>query len=1213
MDTSNLKKFAQNIRRSLIEQVTTKLGYVLASDSIARRENAEAIAELEKQIKIHSKEQVIEKVAYAWFNRFCALRFMDVNGYNRIGIISPAAEQSQPEILAEAKMGHIDEDMVSKKMQQQIVSLFNGDISSRDPQGEVYRLLLVSACNDYHRAMPYLFERIADYTELLLPDDLLSENSILAQTRQAMTLEVCQDVEAIGWLYQYYISEKKDEVFAALKKNKKITPKNIPAATQLFTPNWIVRYLVDNSLGRLWMLNRPQSKLVERMDYYIKPEATEDDFLRIDKPEEIKVCDPACGSGHLLVYAFDLLYAIYEEEGYTPSEIPEKILTHNLYGIEIDERAGELAAFALTMKAREKYRRFLRKPVQPHICVLENVTFHQGEIRQYLDYLESNVTLKDSLLLWQKTSFVDLRPKDGQSQQLELITTETKVNLLPIQLQNTLRQFEEADNFGSLIRPEVTEVGAVRQLLEDVDVSGQIFLYNIHKKMCKVLKYAEFLGCRYHVVIANPPYMGSKGMNPRLSAWAKDNYPDSKSDLFAIFTERIMEMVQGCGFIGLMTPFTWMFLSSYEKLRSRILNENTITSLVRPEYHAFFESAYVPICAFTLFRKALPTYRGAFIDLQKFYGADVQPVKTIEAIKNPDCGWFYRTSANDFKKIPGKAIAYWVSDRVRNIFEKMSPLAKVTEARVGLMTSDNDQFLRFFWEVSKQLIFFDASTSEEAENSRCRWFPHNKGGAFRKWAGNYEYLVDWENNGQRIKETVVKKYSYLKGNPNFVVHDDGYYFKPFVSWSEITSSALAFRYFPQGFTFNVKGMSVFPTEDCSLEQIIMFSNTKFVSYIVKALNPTISFGVGNFNSLPAALISHQEIEQNVTRLINYAKKDWNSYETSWDFTTLPLLNPDYHQCTLKDTYIQLRHHWQEMTLEMQQLEEENNRIFIEAYGLQDELTPEVPLKEITLTCNPYYRYGDKTETELEALLLTDTMKEFISYAVGCIFGRYSLDKPGLILANQGETITDYLKQIPEPTFTPDQDNVIPILDGDWFIDDITDRFRQFLRVTFGQENYETNLTFIEKAIGKNIRNYFLKDFYNDHIKRYKKRPIYWLFSSPNGNFNALIYLHRYRPDTVSIVLNDYLREFRAKLGAKVEHLKQVEVSANVSSAEKTKAIKEIEKLNKIIKEMDDYERDVLYPLAIQQIQIDLDDGVKVNYPKFGKALKKIAGLEQSED
>lgn len=579
METAKLKKFAQFARRSLIEQVSAKLNLVLADGSAARREQPKAIAELEKQLQEHDREQVVERVAYTWFNRFCALRFMDVNRYTRIGVVSPSEGQFQPEILAEAKMGHIDEEMVPEKIRQQIFALLNGTLQSRDPQSEAYRLLVVAACNDFHRVMPYLFERIADFTELLMPDDLLSGNSILAYTRETMTPDVSGDVEVIGWLYQFYISEKKDKVFDDLKKNKKITPENIPAATQLFTPHWIVRYLVENSLGRLWMLNRPNSKLIEVMEYYIKPEQPESDFLRINQPEEIKICDPACGSGHMLTYAFDILYAIYEEEGYEPSEIPEKILTHNLFGIEIDERAGELAAFALTMKARARQRRFFRKPIQPNICVLQNVQFDDVELKNYMDFIGRD--------------------------------------LFTAPLQATLQQFEEADNFGSLIRPAVTDVVAMLKILEAKNVSGELFLSPTHQKVLQALRQADYLSPKYHVVIANPPYMGGKGMNPRLAAWVKENYPDSKSDLFAMFIERNLDLARKHGAVGMITMQSWMFLSSFEKLRAKLLDNSTILSMAHLGARAFdsIGGEVVSTTAFVLGNGYIPDYKGAFVRL----------------------------------------------------------------------------------------------------------------------------------------------------------------------------------------------------------------------------------------------------------------------------------------------------------------------------------------------------------------------------------------------------------------------------------------------------------------------------------------------------------------------------------------------------------------------------------------------------------------------
>ena len=583
----------------------------------------------------------------------------------------------------------------------------------------------------------------------------------------------------------------------------------------------------------------------------------------------------------------------------------------------------------------------------------------------------------------------------------------------------------------------------------------------------------------------------------------------------------------------------------------------------------------------------------------------IQSIDTDQAADN----YLFRASASDFSKIPGEPIAYWLGEKTLSLFDKYPPLGTLTNPRVGLLTSDNDRFLRYFWEVEASNYCLTAKTDEEAALSSKRWFPHNKGGGFRKWSGNYDLLVDWENYGERIKATVLRKYPYLKGNPNFVVHDDGYYFRPCITWSEIGTGPLSFRILPNGFTSNIKGMCCYERPGATLQQLLLLCNSKIVSYIAEALNPTVGFGINNFKSIPAAMPPSDWAGKCAEVLINSSNTDWDSYETSWNFKEHPLCSSDVHHELLSVTYQKLRAHWRETTLTMHRLEEEINRTFIESNNLGDELTPDVPLEEITLTCNPYYRYGNnKSEEELESLLLADTMRELVSYAVGCMFGRYALEEPGLILANQGDIIKDYLKQIPEPSFPADDDNVIPMLDGDWFTDDITERFREFLRIAFGEEHYGENLRFVEQALGKDIRKYFLKDFYNDHVRRYKKRPIYWLFSSPKGSFNALIYMHRYQPHTVGTVL-EYLRDFKdEKLKARKNHLEALSISAGASQGEKTKALKEIEKINKTLAELDDYERDVLYPLATEQVEIDLDDGVKTNYPKFGEALKKITGL-----
>ena len=906
------------------------------------------------------------------------------------------------------------------------------------------------------------------------------------------------------------------------------------------------------------------------MDFYIEPEQVETDFIRITTPEEIKICDPACGSGHMLVYAFDLLYAIYEEEGYDPDGIPEKILTRNLYGIEIDERAGALAAFALAMKARARQRRFFDHVVQPNICVLQNIRFGENELQDYMDFIG--------------------------------------YDLFTSSLQETLQQFKESNHFGSLIRPEVTDVAGSLQTLADRDIPEDLFLRETHKKVRLTLRQVEYLSPRYHVVIANPPYMGSKGMNGELKVWLKENYLNVKSDLFSAFILRNTELTLPNGQLGFMSPFVWMFISSYEKLRDLLINQKTITSLVQLEYSGF-DGATVPICTFTLENTHHPDFNGGYVRLADFRGADNQAPKTLEAINNPNCGWFYRATATDFQKIPGSPIAYWASSNQRHAFEKLPPLGSWCSVKQGLITANTDLFLKFWHEVSIEKVGFNYKDLNSTFHGAHKWFPYNKGGSFRRWFGNAEFLVNWENNGKDIRN-FTDETGYIRSR----VQNENYYLKKGVTWTFISSSNFGVRLMPSGFLFDVAGSSAFPEQN-SPEKVTTFLGSCVTPVLLQLMNPTLNFNIGDIASLPIDPQVLATIPDHIpASLIALSKTDWNAYETSWDFTNLPLLTPEHRQTTLAETYAHLRNYWSGMTGEMQRLEQENNRIFIDAYGLQDELTAEVPLNEITLTCNPHYRYaGNKSEEELETLLLADTMREFISYAVGCMFGRYALEEPGLILANQGDGMNEYLSRVPGPAYAPDADNVIPVLDGDWFVDDIVGRFRDFLRQTFGDEHYEANLRFIEQALGKNgntrdVRDYFLKDFYRDHVKRYKKRPIYWLFSSPGGSFNALVYMHRYRPDTVGVVLNDYLREFRAKLTSRKHHLEVVSISASAAQRDKTIALKETEKLNRIIVELEEYERDVLYPLAIKQVEIDLDDGVKLNYPKFGAALKKIPGL-----
>ncbi|WP_334063351.1 BREX-1 system adenine-specific DNA-methyltransferase PglX [Limimaricola cinnabarinus] len=1151
MDTNALKKFAAAARNLLIDQVTAKLDLVLAEGAPARREHPQAVKDLENAIKRDGRKQVIEQVAYTWFNRFSALRFMDVNGYTQVRVVSPAEGATRPEILSEAMAGHLPDGAPSA-----IQPLLEGRTPSNDPQAEAYRLLLVHACNTWHKHMPFLFEEIDDYTELLMPEDLLSQTSILAELRKVMTEDACQDVEIIGWLYQFYISEKKDQVFAGLKKNQKITAENIPAATQLFTPHWIVRYLVENSLGRLWLLNRPESRLAERMDYYIAPEEPETDFLKITKPEEIRICDPAAGSGHMLTYAFDLLYAIYEEEGYDATEIPALILTHNLTGVEIDDRAGALAAFAVAMKAAAKLgrRRFLRMEAKPDICVFQNVAFTDAE-------------MQDVAVVVGKDLFTD-------------------------ELRETLAQFEQAKNFGSLIVPKLRDPAETLRVVEARDFGSDLLLKEVQARVLKVLRMAEALSPMYHVVVANPPYKKKGDLNSQLQSFLVEKYPDCFSDLYAAFIDRQSKLSSKHGIFAMIAMDSWLFGDDYTEMRARMVMASPFQQLVHLGARAFDEikGEVVQVACFVSQRDGDPNRKAQFFDLTQ--GQTSNEKATMLIARHGE----HRAKGSDFTRLPRNVVAYFVSDHTRDAYAKGTPLKQYAEAFTGLQTGDNPRFIRSWSEVDRGAIDFDL-TPEAKSCWSGKWVPYVKGSDFKKWYGNHEFILDWKDDGREIK-----------AHKSATVRNEQFYFRNGLAYNTI-ASRLSVRRVSHGHVFDQKNSMFFGDSSRALDFTLGFLHSKVVPPLLRVVAAK-DFGPGSMKLLPVfegydgVSVSHLTDE-----LVRIAKSDWDAYETSWDFTSLPLLQPDHRADTLEATYANLRNHWQSMTDEMLALEEENNRIFIDAYGLQDELTPEVPLNEITLTCNPAYRYGIKNDAATnETRLRADTMAEFLSYAVGCMFGRYSLDAPGLILANQGERLEDYLARIPEPRFMPDEDNVIPVLDADWFPDDITERFRLFLRVSFGEAHFRENLKFIEDSLGKDIRKYFTKDFYADHVKRYKKRPIYWMFSSPKGTFNALIYMHRYRTDTVSVLLNDYLREFITKLEGERTRLEKLADDPTATQGQRTKAVKDVQKVAKQIDELHEWERDVIFPLAQQKIEIDLDDGVKANYPKFGAALKKIPGL-----
>lgn len=1193
MDTNKLKSYAQEARRELKQQISSKLLRVLASDSLAQRENPQVIKKLKEDIAKHSEDIIIEKVAYTWFNRIMALRFMDVNHYTQVGIVSPLEGNIIPEILADAKESHFDPDLIKEESAKRISGLLLGSIPSNNSQQEAYQIILINVCNYYHRLLPFLFEEITDYTELLLPDDLLSDKSIISKTRETLTAENCSQVEVIGWLYQFYISEKKDKVMAASKaskSNKSYKSEDIPAVTQLFTPHWIVQYMVENSLGRLWLENHPNSSIKGEMKYYIEAEVSPN-HLKISSPEEITFIDPCCGSGHILVYAFDLLTKIYEEEGYNKADIAQLILEKNLSGIDIDKRAGDLASFALIMRARDYHSRFLKHDLsQPNIITMKNCDLTEGQVKAFIDALENPSFSK-------KTS------------------TQATINTL--NLQDTLTLLRQAETFGSLIQPKVASVEDIITAMEESELDQNLLYFETYQKLLTALQQIKYLQKQYHCVVTNPPYMGTKGMNAQLKDFVGRNYKDSKADLFACFMERCLTLNKKSGFTGTINQHSWMFLSSFEKLRDKVIKSSSIINMLHLGTRTFPEigGEVVQNTAFILQNNTHNTV-GIYLRLTEFGSTLLKSDKTLQAIQNYKCGWYYTANQEEFKKITGSPIAYWVSEKVRDIFANNPKLGDVTPVKQGMASGNNDVFLRLWSEINIHLFKDDADSISEAHKSFKKWFPFNKGGEFRKWYGNIDYLISFDKQNYVI---LSKQGNHLPSKQ--------YYFKKGITWSAISSGMFSVRVQNIGTIFSNAGMAAFPEKN--FLRILSYMNSKVNLYLLSSVSNTLNFNAGDIAKAPVMNLIFDKNMSNIDEFsqcnINISHQEWDSRETSWDFKQIELVKTN-KESNLRQSYNLWVKQARDSFFQLHANEEELNRIFIDIYDLADEMDKFVDLEDITLykneasvltfeeACKKKIKYSENTCNEAELrqgkilnFNADEIIKQFISYAVGCMLGRYTLDSPGLFIANQGQTISEAMSEqgLDKLTYPISASNVLPILEGDWFADDITGRFKDFLKISLGKANYEENLKFIEKSLGKNIEKYFVKDFYSDHIKRYKKRPIYWLFTSPNANFSALIYLHRYTKDTVSVVLNQYLREFQLKCGNQLTQLQHVSQDPTLPANQITRAVKEMAKLKKVIRELEDYERDTLYPLATRQIEIDLDDGVKVNYDKLDKALKKI--------
>ena len=1158
-------------------------------------------------------KEFVEEIAYTWFNRIIAIRFMEVNDYipDGIRILSSDRENDrEPQIIREV----FDTDLKFSNDEKNNVY----KLKEENKIEELFKFLFIKKCNKLNEILPELFEEAEDYSELLLPISINDEEGILRKLVDEVgeenfkiknknnenknngiglaglynigisnnigissdEKEIGSQVEVIGWLYQYYNEKKKNEIVGMNKGT--IAKEDIPIATQIFTTDWVVKYMVQNSLGKYWIERNPDSKLKDKLEYFVTPKNEE--IAYIDEkisPEEIKFLEPCMGSGHILVHAFDILMEIYREAGYSDREAVKNIIEKNIYGLDIDKRAYQLTYFAVMMKGREYDRRFFTRGISP------NVTYTEESYLLFDN--ESKKILKNS----KKINIDELRTNFY----LDGVTTDDKQNQVGEYL---IRTFEDARETGSLIKVEHFDYDSFDRYLDECrdrytgSLMGEIWKENVYSLMKQIVKTAKILKNKYHIVCTNPPYLNK--YNPKLKKFVEGNYKDYKGDLFSVFMVRVFDFLVEDGYSGWMTPMVWMFIKTYEELRKLIIQDKSIVSLIQMEYHAF-RGVDVPICSFIL-KNGDESNKGTYFRLSEFNGGmEVQNKKVLEALENKNCGYFYETNEKNFEKIPGMPIAYWVSDKVREIFEKNKKLGEVGEAKVGLQTGDNNRFLRLWNEVNCNKIGYNMANSQEALESKKKWFPFNKGGEFRKWYGNQEYLVNWENDGYEIKNFYDEK-GKLRSRPQ----NTEYYFKESVTCSAISSSQNSIRYCPSGNIFDVNLRVYFLETDKNLK-LLSILNSKIFHKFGEILSPTLALNANDLDRIP--IIFNDDIKL-VQQNIDISKEEWDSRETSWDFEKLFLIDGK----DLRTAFENYCSHWRDNFVQLHKNEEELNRLFIEIYELQDEMDEKVEFEDITilkeeviiiqidnniskefLTESEKYLYDRGVSLEFNKNVL---IKQFISYAVGCMFGRYSLDEEGLVFAGGEFDKNKYSK------FIPDEDNCIPITDSEYFSDDIVTRFVEFVKTVYGEETLEENLKFIAQALSnKNdapkdiIREYFLKSFYEDHLKRYKKRPIYWLYDAGKKNgFKALIYMHRYNEQTTAKVRIGYLHELQKHYERRASFLKD-EIESNNN---RKKAEQELKKIKSQLDECKQFDEKMNH-LSSEYISIDLDDGVKVNYEK----------------
>lgn len=1171
MNKTALKNFAINARRELIKKVEAKalkIGITEENIKKAQIESSDAIYIDGKQLTITEKKQrdkliqrikeigfkrVVEEVAYTWFNRFIALRFMEVNNYlpTKVRVLSSSnPENPEPDIIKEALTVDLD---IDKEMVY--------ELKVNNKTEELFKYLIIKQCNSLNKYLPFMFETIEDYKEILFPEGLLAKDSFLREMTDTDKIPESdwKKVEIIGWLYQYYIAEEKDRVIKAKKKYK---TEEIPFATQLFTPDWIVRYMVQNTLGRYWVESHPEHRdLIKNWEFYLENPNPEPDFEEklapyIDKElkvEDIKCFDPAMGSGHILVYMFDVLFEIYSKCGYLEREIPRLIIENNLYGLDIDDRAYQLACFSVVMKALEYNPRFFRSIER------EGLTLNLAYIQ------ETNHLNVDDI------SYIA-----GESSRKDLDRTK-----------EFIEQFKNAKTFGSLIKVGKYDKKFLKERLEYIqnnpakDIFEAESREKVNELLPKLLKQAQIMSNEYDILVTNPPYMGSNKMNNLLTEFLDQNYHFYKADTFSAFMNYCFYKVKRNGHLGFLTPFVWMYLSSYENLRKEIVQSKNISSLIELEYNAFPE-ATVPVCTFTI-RNYYVLIRGEYIKLSDFPGPEIQPVKTLEAINN-NVDYRYSVCSSDFMKIDEAPISYWISEDALKVFEIAKPLSHYADAKKGMNTSNNDYFLRLWYEVDINRCGIGIKNAIEAKESGLKWFPYNKGGGYLKWYGFNEWLINYENDGFEVK-------NYERAD----IRNSHLFFKDALTWSAIgTTKPFSIRFSDVGAIFDSAGSSVFAESKELLFYLLGLLQSKVANYFLKLLNPSLNYGAGTISKIPVLISEkhYKEIIEKVKENIEIAKYNWDSFENSWNFKKNPLLKDGIK--LISEAISLWEAQSEEMINKLKTNEEYINRTFMEVYGLSNEIDPKVYDSEITYV-NP-----DRQQQ----------IKFFISYAVGCMFGRYSLDKEGLVYAGGKFDLEKY------QTFKVVKDNILPILDGAYLEDDIVSRFIEFVKLAFGEETLIENLNYIAETLGKRknetvretLRRYFLNGFFEDHINifstRGRKAPIYWLFTSGKQKaFNCLIYMHRYDKTTLSRIRTDYLHELQLRLNAEKKSLLSI-IDGGGTAKEISKAKKELKALDLKIEELKEYD-ELLHHMADMQIEIDLDDGVAVNYAKFNGLLAKL--------